>query len=186
MSKTFEQFVSEGVEEGGATAHLFLSGVAVNAHIFAKDRSHSFVTRDVDLLLHRTDLDRVAKAAEAHGYAKKIMGGYMLIRPEQKAAEAVHILFVGEKSKSTQSFPHPELHPEETQMFGLTFSVAPLKDLLQMKLTSFGPKDVAQLEVLDDLGLITPALEEHLPSILKERLKEARKQIAAGKPDIEG
>src|SRR5579859_2246070 len=117
MSKTFEQFVSEGV---GAYSHpLFeigmyslsnnledivkilqdagirfevVGGVAVNAHIFSKDRSHSFVTRDVDLLLHRTDLDRVIKAAEVHDYAaKKIMGGFMLIRPQQKAAEAVHI-----------------------------------------------------------------------------------------------
>src|SRR5260370_28260901 len=85
-----------------------------------------------------------------------MMGGYMLIRPDQKAGEAVHILFVGEKSKSTQSFPHPDLHPEEKHLFGLTVPVAPLKDLLQMKLTSFRPRDVAHLEILDELGLITP------------------------------
>ena len=115
MSKTFEQFVSEANERGGATNLLFeagmyslsndlerilnvlrdagvrfevVGGVAVNAHIFLQNRSRSFVTRDIDLLLHRSDLERVTRAAEPLGYAaKKMMGGFMLIRPEQEAAE---------------------------------------------------------------------------------------------------
>src|SRR5205814_387379 len=75
LSNILEDIVR--VLHGAGVAFEVVGGVAVNAHIFAKDQSHSFVTRDVDLLLHRTDLDRVAKAAEAHGYAaKKIMGGF--------------------------------------------------------------------------------------------------------------
>jgi hypothetical protein len=129
----------------------------------------------------------VTKAAEAHGYAaKKMMGGFMLIRPDQKVAEAVHIMFVGEKSKTTQLLPHPEIHPEEKHLFGLSIPVAPLQDLLQMKLTAFRPKDITHLEILDDLGLITPAIEKHLHPSLLERLKSARNQIASSKPDIEG
>jgi hypothetical protein len=76
MPKTFEQFVSEGptsnlLFEAGMyslsnnledivktlrTAEVnfeVVGGVAVNAYIFAKDRSHSIVTLDVGLLLHR-------------------------------------------------------------------------------------------------------------------------------------
>jgi hypothetical protein len=212
--KTLEQFVSERAGQGGVTNLLFeagmyslsndlerivkvlqdagvrfevVGGVAVNAHILTKNRSRSFVTRDIDVLLHRSDLERVAKAAEPLGYAaRKIMGGFMLIRPEQDAAEAVHILFVGEKSKSTQPLPHPELHPEGKRLFDLNIPVAPLGDLIQMKLTSFRPKDVTHLEILDDLGFITPAIEQELPQVLWGRLTEARKQIAASKPDIEG
>ena len=56
----------------------------------------------------------------------------------------------------------------------------------QMKLTSLRPKDLIHLEILDDLGLVAAAIEERLPSVLQDRLKEARKQIAASKPDIEG
>src|SRR5579863_1574200 len=169
MSKTFEQFVSEGNAHGGATNLLFeagmyslsndlerivkvlqdagvrfeiVGGVAVNAHILTKNRSRSFVTRDIDVLLHRSDIERVAKAAEPFGYtARKIMGGFMLIRPEQDAAEAVHILFAGERSKSTQPLPHPELCPEGKRLFDLNVPVAPLRDLIQMKLSSFRPKD---------------------------------------------
>jgi hypothetical protein len=212
MSKTFEQFVSEGSKRGSITNLLFetgmyslsndlegivkvlrdagvrfeiVGGVAVNAHIFLKNRGRSFVTRDIDVLLHRSDLERVANAAEALGYkARKMVGGFMLIRPEQDAGEAVHILFVGEKSKSTQPLPHPELHPEEKRLFDFDIPVAPLVDLLQMKLSSLRPKDLIHLEILDDLGLITPAFEKDLPSILRERLQEARKQIAANKPDV--
>src|SRR5205823_4210879 len=100
---------------------------------------------------------------ESVGYrAKKMMGGYMLIRPDQHSAEAVHVLFVGEKSKSTQPFPHPQLDPEEKHLFGIHIPVAPLSDLLRMKLNSLGPKDLIDIETLDEVGLITGALEREL------------------------
>jgi hypothetical protein len=141
------------------------------------------VTRDIDLLVRRHDLPRVAEAAQPLGYiARKMVGGYTLIRPGQDLA----LLFVGEKSKSTQPLPHPELHPEEKHLLNLSVPVAPLKDLLQMKLSSLRPKDLIHIETLDDVGLITPALERHLSPVLQEWLKEARKTIAENKPDVEG
>jgi hypothetical protein len=163
-----------------------VGGVAVNAHIYALHRSRSFVTRDIDLLVHRHDLSRIAGAAQPLGYvAKKMIGGYTLIRPGQELAEAVHLLFVGEKSKSTQPLPHPELRPEEKLLLDLSVPVAPLRDLLQMKLSSLRPKDIIHIETLDEVGLITPALEKELSLVLQDRLKEARKTIAESKPDVE-
>ena len=55
-----------------------------------------------------------------------------------------------------------------------------------MKLSSLRPKDLVHLEILDEAGLITPALEGELPLALRDRLKEAREQIAGDKPDVEG
>jgi hypothetical protein len=55
-----------------------------------------------------------------------------------------------------------------------------------MKLTSLRPKDLVHLEILDEAGLITPALEEDLPPVLRERLTQARRQNAENKPDLEG
>jgi hypothetical protein len=162
-----------------------VGGVAVNAHILPLHRSRSFVTRDIDILVNRKDLQRIAHAAESLGYqAKKMMGGYTLIRPEQNLAEAIHLIFAGEKSKSTQLSPHPALDPESKELFGVTIPVAPLVDLIQMKLNSLRPKDVIHLETLDDVGLITPAIERELPPALRARLKEARRQIADSKPDV--
>ena len=98
----------------------------------------------------------------------------------------MHLLFAGEKSKSTHLLPYPRLHPEERDFLGISVPIAPRRDLLQMELTSFRPKDLVHLEILDEAGLITPALEKDLPLVLRQRLGEARKQIADGKPDIEG
>jgi len=185
LTNDLEQII-KALRDAGVLFEV-VGGVAVNAHIYSLHRSRSFVTRDIDLLVRRHDLPRVAEAAQPLGYiAKKMVGGYTLIRPGQDLAEAIHLLFVGEKSKSTQPLPHPELHPEEKHLLNLSVPVAPLKDLLQMKLSSLRPKDLIHIETLDDVGLITPALERHLSPVLQEWLKEARKTIAENKPDVEG
>jgi hypothetical protein len=156
-----------------------VGGVAVNAHVLGVKRSRSFVTRDIDLLVQRHDLEMIVAAAQPAGYAgKEITGGFMLIRHDQEPEEAVHLLFVGEKPRSTHPFPNPALHPEDKHLpqFGITIPVARLSDLVQMKLNSFRPKDETHLETLDKCGLITAATESDLPMVLKERLAQARKR----------
>ena len=120
-----------------------IGGVGVLAHILDRERSRSFVTRDVDVLVRRKDLDRLVTAAEAAGYqARKIVGGYMLLRPGQIPGEAVHLIFAGERSKSTQPIPHPEVTPVRMRFFELSVPVAPLADLVEMKLNSLRGKDM--------------------------------------------
>ena len=169
LTNDLEQIV-KALREASISFEI-VGGVAVNAHIFPTHRSHSFVTGEIDILIHRSDHERAAAALTRQGH---------------ELAEAVDLLFVGEKSKSTQPLPHPDLHPEEKDFLGIAIPVAPLRDLLQMKLSSFRPKDLVHLEILDEAGLITPALEGELPVELRVRLKEARKRIAEDQPDIEG
>jgi hypothetical protein len=203
--KTFEQFVMEASQYGSVNL-LFeqgmyslmddlerivtvlreanvpfevVGGVAVNAHVLGVKRSRSFVTRDIDLLVQRRDLEQIINAAHPAGYVgKKITGGFMLIRNGQEPEEAVHLLFVGEKPRSTHPLPNPAIDPEEKHLpqFGISIPVARLGDLVQMKLNSFRPKDETHLETLDQCGLITPAIEAELPAVLKERLAQARKR----------
>ena len=174
------------VLNAAGVAYEVIGGVAVNAHLMQHHRSRSFVTRDVDLLIRRQDLDAVVEAGRAAGYeGRKIVGGYMLIRADQETAEAVHLVFSGERSKSTQPLPHPPLQPEMKSIFGLLVPVAPLSDLVRMKLTSFRPKDVAHLEILDETGLISASVEAALPPELESRLAMARQQFAEGRPDVE-
>jgi len=204
--KTFEQVVMEASQYYGSINLLFeqgmyslmddlerivtvlreanvpfevIGGVAVNAHVLGVKRSRSFVTRDIDLLVQRHDLEKIVAAAQPAGYeGKRITGGFMLIRHDQEPEEAVHLLFVGEKPRSTHPLPNPELHPEDKHLpqFGITIPVARLRDLVQMKLNSFRPKDETHLETLDKCGLITAAIESDLPMVLKERLAQARKR----------
>lgn len=206
--KRFEQFITEATQQRGGVNLLFetgmyslmddlerivtvlrnakipfevVGGVAVNAHILVVHRSRSFVTRDIDILVQRHDLQNIVTSAQSAGYTgRKVIGGFMLIRPGQQPEEAVHLLFVGEKTRSSHPFPNPVIHPEEKHLpeFGVSIPVARLRELIQMKLNSFRPKDETHLEILDKCGLITPAVESDLPAVLKERLAEARKRYS--------
>jgi hypothetical protein len=213
--KTFQEFIVEATQLHGSVNLLFeqgmyslmddlerivtvlraaqvpfevIGGVAVNAHILAVHRSRSFVTRDVDLLIHRHDLQKIISAAETAGYAgRKIMGGFMLIRQGQQPEEAVHLWFVGEKARSSHPVRDPDIHPEEKPLaeFGLSVPVAGLPELVQMKLNSFRPKDETHLEILDQCALITPSIESALPDVLKERLAQARKRYSVDQSEDE-
>ena len=156
-----------------------IGGLAVNAHLMeASYRSRSFLTRDIDLLVNRGDLSSILISAEKLGYqGKRMLGGYALIRPGQELAEAIHLWFVGEKPKSAYPVNSPDLRPELKTLFGLTIPVAPLLDLVTLKLNSLRPKDVVHLEVLHRVGFITPSIEEALPEVLRPRLKLAREQF---------
>lgn len=164
-----------------------IGGTAVNAHLMAAQQgSRTFVTENIDLLVQRGDLPEIVRGVEASRYrTRNIAGGFMLIRPGQLPDEAVHLVFVGEKSKSTSPLPHPQINPEKKEVFGFVIPVAVLSDLVQMKLNSYRAKDLVHLQILDAARMITWGIEQHLPAVLKERLSEARRQFEEEEPDVE-
>ena len=52
--------------------------------------------------------------------------------------------------------------------------IAPVADLVRMKLTSFRLKDKVHIQDLDSVGLITPEIEQSLSEPLRQRLAEVR------------
>jgi hypothetical protein len=54
--------------------------------------------------------------------------------------------------------------------------LAPVADLVHMKLTSFRLKDKVHLLDLDSVGLITPEIEQALREALRDRLEQVRKE----------
>ena len=52
------------------------------------------------------------------------------------------------------------------------FLIAPVGDLVHLKLTSFRLIDEVHIQDMDSAGLITPEIEEALPPIMRERLQE--------------
>jgi hypothetical protein len=52
--------------------------------------------------------------------------------------------------------------------------IAPVADLVRMKLTSFRLKDRVHIQDMDGVGLITPEIEAQLPKVLRVRLAEVR------------
>jgi hypothetical protein len=131
------------------------------------------LTKDIDIVVRREDLDRIAKAAEPFGFEHRHVAGVdMLTRSDQPSARrAVHMVFAGEKVRPEYVEPAPSLG-ETHEIRGLR--LIPLAELVRMKLTSFRAKDEAHIKDLDDAGLITAEIETGLTGPLLERLAQAR------------
>ena len=97
---------------------------------------------------------------------------YMLVDAESpKARSAVHLVFVKEKVRRDYIASVPEFSSARN-LEGLL--VAPVADLVRMKLTSFRLKDRVHIQDMDGVGLITAEIEASLPEVLRERLAQVR------------
>jgi hypothetical protein len=151
-----------------------IGGLAVLIHVEEADPTHSILTRDVDLLIRRSDLERVIVVAESHGFWFRHAAGLDMLLYGSKAASAVHLLFSGEKVKPSQMIPNPELSPERKTIQGREVAVIPVADLVRMKLSANRDKDRVHIRSLDAAGLITPEIERGLPEPLRAKLQHIR------------
>ncbi len=142
-------------------AHELVGGLAVLVHVEEVDPEQSMLTRDVDLMIRRSDLRRVIDIAEKHGF-------------RYRRRNAVRILFSGEKVRLTRPLPNPEIAPEQKSLQGRNVSVIPLPDLIRMKLSSYRLNDQVHIQVMDAAGLIPLDIESGLPKELFARLKAVR------------
>jgi hypothetical protein len=157
-------------------SHELIGGLAVLVHVEEADPAHSMLTRDVDLMIGRSDLQKVIAIAERHGFRFRHSAGLdmLLYGDSDKARNAVHLLYSGEKVRPTQAVPNPAIAPERKRILGEEFSVIRLPDLVRMKLSSYRLKDQVHVQVMDAAGLISRELEESLPQDLRLRLQHVR------------
>ena len=178
----FEERVEQLFEVAGLVERIFSSagleyrvvgGLAVYLYVEEVDPDAGRLTRDVDIAVRRADLAKIAEAAAAFGLRRRHVAGVdMLVRPDQPSARrAIHLVFAGEKVRTADPEPIPELGPAG-RIRGLR--LIPVASLIRMKLTSFRAKDEAHLKDLDDAGLITSEVEAGLSPILADRLARTR------------
>src|SRR5271155_2758892 len=93
-------------------------------------------TRDVDLLVRRSDLPAVRAALEAAGffYHHLLDIDVFIDGPQGKPSGGVHLLFAGEKVRTEDEQPCPELDESER---AAEFQVVTLLSLVRMKLMSW-------------------------------------------------
>lgn len=154
--------------------YRLVGGIAVFLHVQERDPLAARLTRDVDVAVDRRDLEAIAKAALPFGFEYRHAAGVDLLvdRREPKARSAVHLVFVREKVRPEYPEPVPDFSPPVRTAEGVL--LAPVCDLVRMKLTSFRLKDRVHLQDLDSAGLITPEIESSLPESLLERLRLVR------------
>jgi hypothetical protein len=160
-----------------ATANIpyeVVGGLAVLIHVEEADPAQSVLTRDIHILIRRSDLEKVVEVAEFQGFRFRHAAGLDMLLYGDKAINAVHLVFSGEKVKPGQAIPNPRLAPERKMVTGQVVWVIPVPDLVRMKLSANRDKDRVHIRSLDAAGLITPEIERGLPESLRARLQQVR------------
>jgi hypothetical protein len=150
-----------------------IGGLAVFLHVDALDPMAGRMTKDVDVAVDRKSLDAIRKAVEPFGFTFRHVAGVemFLDANEPRACNAVHVVFAGEKVRPDYVEAVPASDPVRVTQ---GFLIAPVVDLVHMKLTSFRLKDKVHIQDMDSVGLITPEIEATLSPVLAERLAEVR------------
>jgi hypothetical protein len=161
---------SAALEQAGISGRV-IGGLAIYLHVDEIDPLAARLTRDVDVAIDRQDLEKIKKAVEPFGFHYRHVAGVdMFLTGDNKARSAVHVVFVGEKVRPEYAEPVPGSAPLRSQ--GIL--IAPVADLVRMKLTSFRLKDKVHIQDMDSVGLITPEIEAGLSPLFRERLAEVR------------
>src|ERR1700692_2200615 len=105
----------------------------------------------------------ISSAVEAFGFHYRHVAGVdMLVdAKEPKARSTVHLVFIREKVRREYLEPVPDFTEPTVTKKGIL--LAPVADLVRMKLTSFRLKEKVHIIDLDSVGLITPEIELALP-----------------------
>jgi hypothetical protein len=170
LHKITDTLTAEGIP------HELIGGLAVLVHVEEADPTHASLTRDVDLMVRREDLERIKEAAAKNGFRFRHSAGLdmLLYGDADSAKNAVHLIFSGEKVRSNQATPNPPIAPEKKRILGEEVLVVPVADLLRMKLSAFRDKDRVHVRSMDAAGLITTGIEKKLPAELRVRLQQVR------------
>jgi hypothetical protein len=121
---------ADGLQKAGIDYRL-VGGLAIFFHVDHLDPLAARFTRDIDLAIHRRDVAAVRAVLDPIGFR-------------------YHLVFINEKVRPEYLEPVPD-SPAVTSLV-----LAPVSDLLLMKLTSFREKDRVHVRDMDAVGLITP------------------------------
>lgn len=168
--------VSAALDAAGI-AYAVIGGNAVAAWVGRVDPAATRATKDVDLLIRRSDVAKVEAALEPLGFRRENLRDLVLfVDPDEPSRKSgVHLVWAAEKIRPSYSVPSPEVTESERDPEG--FLVLSLPALVRMKLTSF--RDIDRVHVADMLGvgLITPAVRATLPPDLFARLQQVEQSI---------
>lgn len=161
---------AKALEDAGVP-YAIIGGNAVRAWVAQADEAAVRTTRDVDILLRRSDWPAAIAAMERAGFIYRHVKGIdmFLDGPGSKARDAVHVLFAGEKVRPEDPVPAPDVSEAEDVERHRTLR---LDALVRMKLTAFRDKDRMHLRDFIDVELVDESWYGRLPPELASRLKE--------------
>ena len=101
--------------EQAGIPYAIIGGNAVRAWVAQADEAAVRTTRDVDILLRRSDWPAAVAAMERAGFVYRHVKGIdmFLDGPGTKARDAVHVLFAGEKVRPDDPVSTPDVSEAE-------------------------------------------------------------------------
>lgn len=162
--------VAEALNTAGVP-YAVIGGNAVQYWVAQVDESAIRNTRDVDIIIRRSDLPAAIRALAGAGFHYHPTAGTttFLDGPDAKAWDAVHIFFAGE----TVTGKYPEAIPSIDDVVALgNARTLPLESLVRTKLVLFRDKDRVHLADLIFVGMIDETWLDRFTPPLRERLKE--------------
>jgi len=111
-----------------------VGGLAVLIHVEEASPEHAALTRDVDLMVRRADLERIKSAAAADGFRfRHVAGVDMLVYGDTPSVKnAVRLLFSEERIRADYPADPPAIAPERKRIHGREVMVIPVGGLLAM------------------------------------------------------
>jgi hypothetical protein len=145
-------------------------GNAIAAWVTRVDEAAVRNTRDVDILLRRTDLEAAKQALQTAGFVYRHAAQLDIFLEDENATarDAVHVVFANERIKSHETVLSPDVSESEEAE---GFRILSLEALVRIKLTAWRDKDRTHLRDLLEVGLIDAAWLSRFPSELADRLQ---------------
>jgi len=162
---------ASGVLTQAGIPHAVVGGHAVASWVARVDAEAVRNTKDVDLLIRRSDFDKAIEVLQSVGFVHHNVNGVDLFidGPEGSVRSAVHVVFAGERVREDYLSPAPDVTESQP---GPEFPVPTLEALVRMKLTSFRLKHRVHLIDLLEVGLIDESWRERVPEELRARLDD--------------
>jgi len=150
--------------------YAVIGGNAVANWVARIDEGAIRNTRDVDILLRRSDLEAAKAAMAVAGFVHAEVAGVDLFTegPTGKPSDGVHIIFADEKVRANDPVPAPGIDEAEQAP---AFRVVSLEALVRMKLVANRDQDRPHLRDLVGVGLIDPSWTAKYPPELAARLQ---------------
>ena len=154
--------------------YAVIGGNAVASWVATIDDGAVRATKDVDLLIRRSDLDaaKVAAAKSEFDFHEVLGVPMFLTRVNPNPKTGVHLIIANEFIRDGDLVPAPDVTEASRGAEG--YMVLDLASLVRMKLLANRRRDQVHIEDMLELGLITPEIEQTLSDELRRRLEIIR------------
>ncbi len=151
--------------------YAIIGGNAVQHWVSQVDDSVVRNTRDVDIILNRSELPLAIAVLESNGFIFRQTAGVSMFLdgPNAKARDAVHVVFAGEKVREEYPEPVPNINEYAMMQDARTLK---LDALVRMKLTSNRDKDRVHIRDMISIGMIDESWLDQFSPELRIRLKQ--------------